>query len=109
MLEATTIALPLRTDADGAIRIGNTRVLLEIVVHAFWRGETPENIVESFPTLTLADVYAVIAYYLQNRAAVDGYMQAADADAQQMMQTIRTKTTDLGDLRTRLLSQSVGN
>jgi uncharacterized protein (DUF433 family) len=61
-----SLEIPLRTDADGAIRIGDTRVLLEIVIHAYQQGKTPQEIVDSFPSLEIEDVYAVIAYYLHN-------------------------------------------
>lgn len=74
----STINVPLRYDDDDTIRIGNTRVLLEIVIHAFRRGDTPEGIVESYATLPLDDVYAVLAYYLQNREAVDTYMRQVE-------------------------------
>jgi uncharacterized protein (DUF433 family) len=67
--------IPLRTDADGVIRIGDTRVLLELVIHAYYLGEIPEGIVESCPSLTTADVYAVIGYYLANRVEIDSYVR----------------------------------
>jgi len=62
-LDAPTMTVPLRMDKHGAIRIGKTRVLLELIIHAYYMGETPEGIVDSYPTLTIADVYAVIGYY----------------------------------------------
>lgn len=34
----------------------------------------PEQIVNDFDTLTLADVYAAISYYLQHRQEVDSYL-----------------------------------
>jgi hypothetical protein len=49
---------PLRTDADGIVRIGGIRVPLETVVSAFDRGAAAEEIVMRFPTLDLSDVYA---------------------------------------------------
>ena len=58
-------APPLRREDSGAIRVGQTRVLLELVVHAFQDGATPEAIVQGYPTLSLAEVYAVIAYALR--------------------------------------------
>lgn len=77
---ATPIAMdvPLRTDQHGKIRVGDTRVLLEMVIHAFQQGETAEGIVDSYPTLKLADVYSVLAYYLNHRADVDTYVRQAD-------------------------------
>ena len=38
-------APPLREDAAGAVRVGDSRVLLELVIHAFQDGATPETIV----------------------------------------------------------------
>jgi hypothetical protein len=54
------VAVPLRQDADGVVRVGDSRVLLELVIRAFQQGATPESIVQSYNTLKLADVYAVL-------------------------------------------------
>jgi uncharacterized protein (DUF433 family) len=64
-------SIPLRVDAAGAVRVGETRVLLDTVVTAFKLGESAEEIADDFPTLDLADVYAVIAYYLRHGSEVD--------------------------------------
>ena len=69
-----TMAIPLIETEDGVIRVGRTRVRLDTVVYAFNEGYTAEEIVTQYPALHLSDVYAVIAYYLDNRAAVDRYM-----------------------------------
>lgn len=85
MLEIpAAIGVPLRIDEHGKIRVGNTRVLLEIVIHAFERGETAEDIIDSYSTLSLADVYAVLAYYLTHRAEVDAYVRQADEAAKRI-------------------------
>ena len=52
------------TQVDGAYRITGTRVSLDSVVYAFLNGSAPESIVESFPALTLEQVYGAITYYL---------------------------------------------
>lgn len=65
--DTPTMNVPLKTDEHGAIRIGKTLVLLELVIHAYYVGETPEGIVDCYPSLKTADVYAVIGYYLANR------------------------------------------
>ena len=59
-----TVAVPLFDDGQGGLRVTGTRVLLERIVHAFEDGATPEGIVQSYDTLQLADVYAVLAWYL---------------------------------------------
>jgi uncharacterized protein (DUF433 family) len=63
-----------RMDEDGAIRAGNTRVRLDTLVGQINQGETPERIVENFPTLALADIHSALAYYLRHRAEVDAYV-----------------------------------
>ena len=70
---------PVVLDEFGAARVGSSRVLLEMVLWAYQRGETPERIVEKYPTLELADVHAVVAYYLRNREPLDEFLQEMDA------------------------------
>jgi uncharacterized protein (DUF433 family) len=75
--------VPLRTDADGVVRVGRTRVTLDTVVAAFEEGATAEEIVQQYPSLDLADVYSVIGFYLRHRSEVGAYLrqrqQQADA------------------------------
>ncbi len=52
---------PLRRDATGALRVGRSRLLLELVIHAFQDGATPEVIAQRYPSAALADIYAIIA------------------------------------------------
>ena len=54
-------APPLRKDETGTIRIGNRRILLEIVIRAFQDGASPEAIAQRYETLTLSDIYATIS------------------------------------------------
>jgi uncharacterized protein (DUF433 family) len=101
--DAPTMTVPLRTDEHGAIRIGKTRVLLELVIHAYYMGETPEGIVDSYPSLTTADVYAVIGYYLANREEIDAYMRQRDQQAEQIIRDMEANLTpEARALRTRL-------
>jgi uncharacterized protein (DUF433 family) len=101
----STLHIPLRREADGTIRIGKSRVLLEILIRTFLRGETAEGIVESYPSLGLDEVYAVIAYYLANRAEVDAYMQEVDADSKRVRADLEAKQPQLIGLRERLMKR----
>ena len=67
-------APPLREDAAGALRVGDSRVLLELVIRAFQDGATPETIVQRYSTLKLPEVYAVVAYYLRHQEEVEAYL-----------------------------------
>src|SRR4051812_12956744 len=75
---------PLYADEEGVARVVGTRVLLEIVVGAYEQGEPPEEIVDSYDTLSLSDVYAVIGYYLRHKEAVKAYFQQREIEAAQI-------------------------
>lgn len=99
------VTVPLRQDEGGAIRVGETRVLLEIVIYAFLRGQTPEDIVQSYSSLKLDDVYAVITYYLQNRAEVDAYLQQVQTESAQIRAMIEASQPPIQQIRERLLKR----
>ncbi|PSQ95702.1 MAG: hypothetical protein BRD55_08675 [Bacteroidetes bacterium SW_9_63_38] len=80
--------VPLRRDDDGAIRVGETRVLFELVVRQYRQGRTPEEIIREFPTLTLADAYGAVAYYLQHRDQVETYLRKRRQEAHQLRNTL---------------------
>src|SRR5688500_15678207 len=98
-------APPLREDAAGAVRVGDSRVLLELVIRAFQDGATPEAIVQRYSTLTLPDVYAVIAYYLRHRSEVEEYLARREQKAEEARQQIESRQGDLSEIRARLLAQ----
>ena len=100
------IAVPLFDDGQGGLRIAGTRVLLERVVHAFEDGATPEGIVQSYDTLQLADVYAVLAWYLRHKADVDVYLRSRTVEAETIRQKIEAGQPDRAQLRARLTARA---
>ena len=96
--------IPLRKDADGNWRVGNTRVLLDLVIHAFNTGRTPEEIVQSYDTLGLEEVYSVIVYYLAHRDEIDTYLQQRENEADLLWKEIKNRP-DYSDFRNRLLAR----
>lgn len=96
--------VPLETTSDGGIRVGGTRVSLDSVIFAFKEGSTPEEIVQQYPTLGLADVYAVISYYLQHPDEVEEYLAARRQRAQELRQEIESRFDPHG-IRERLLAR----
>jgi uncharacterized protein (DUF433 family) len=98
-------APPLREDGVGALRVGDSRVLLELVIRAFQDGATPETIVQRYSTLALSDVYGVIAYYLRHRSEVDGYLARREQQAEESRQRIESQQGDLSEIRARLLAK----
>jgi uncharacterized protein (DUF433 family) len=89
------IDVPLRTDEDGEIRVGNTRVTLMTIVGCYKRGDTPEEIHEAFSAVALADVYTVIAYYLNHRQEVDDYIRHTEANAERLRQELEANNAKL--------------
>lgn len=97
---------PIRKDETGAIiRVGNSRVLLEMVIHAFQDGESPETIADNYSSLTLSDVYGTIAYYLRHQDSVEAYLNQREQLAESVKQRIMAIQPDLSHIRSRLLSQ----
>jgi uncharacterized protein (DUF433 family) len=58
----------------GTFHLTGSRVTLDSIVFEFLRGESPEAIARSFPSLTLEQVYGAITYYLANRTDIDAYL-----------------------------------
>jgi uncharacterized protein (DUF433 family) len=75
---------------NDAYWVAGTRISLDSVVYAFRSGLSPESIVQSFPLLTLEQVYGAIAFYLANRADIDAYLAAEEAAFDAMPQPLQT-------------------
>ena len=71
--------------------ISRTRVSLDSIVYAFWRGQTAESIAQSFPVLTLEQVYGALTFYLANRSSIDAYLKEAEAEFEALRQASREK------------------
>ncbi len=80
--------LPLRVDDSGAIRVGQSRVSLDVLLQ-YWRmGMKPEEIARGLDTLTLADVHGALAYYFRHQAEMDTYLRQREEEAEQLRQQI---------------------
>jgi uncharacterized protein (DUF433 family) len=105
-LEPETV--PLTRMPDGVIRVGGTRVPLDTVIYAFRDGATAETIIDRYPVLNLADVYATIAYYLRHTAETDAYLTEQERAAA----TIRAENERRfppDSVRARLLSRKTSD
>jgi len=74
---------------NGGYFIAGTRVSLDSVVYAFLRGESPEGIAESFPTLGLEQIFGALAYYMANREIVDQYLREGQQEFEALRQQAR--------------------
>ncbi len=73
-------------DQVEAYRIGDTRVLLDSVVHSWLQGDPPETIADNFPVLTLEEVYGAIAFYFANQEMVDEYLRQSETQVEKLKQ-----------------------
>ena len=74
-------------DLGGVIRVGTSRISLDLVVEQYEHGMTPEDMIRAYDTLQLADVHDAIAYYLRHREEVKAYLKRRTAEAE----TLRVK------------------
>jgi len=82
-------------------------VTLDSIIAGFRGGATAEEIAQRFPTLPLADVYQVIAHYLNHTDAVDAYLSERQVESTALKGEIETRFDPIG-LRARLLARRTG-
>ncbi len=103
-----TITVPLAITDEGTIRIKGSRVSLDSVVHHFKLGATAEQIVQSFPSLNLGDVYSTIAYYLTHHEEIEKYLRQQEAEADVLQEKLESSPDykkEIAELRIRMLDQ----
>jgi uncharacterized protein (DUF433 family) len=100
----TTAIVPLFTDPHGAIRVRGTRVTLDTIVTAFSAGATAEEIAQKFPAVALADVYQIIAHYLNHAAEIEAYLSQRRTEAAVLRGEVEKRFDPIG-VRARLLAR----
>ena len=74
---------------EGAYRVAGSRVSLDR------EGLSPESIAETFPALTLEQVYGAIAFYLANQQMVDDYLHEGEKLSSALQTESRERNADL--------------
>lgn len=93
MFLETTQSVPLFLSKDGTIRVKGTRLPVDRIIYLHNQGEIPESIFESFPSdaYSIADIYAIIAYYLSNKEKFDKYLAEREKEAQRIREEIESR------------------
>lgn len=86
---------------DGEVRLVGHRIGLHHVVREYDEGEQAEAIALRFPSLTLGQVFKVLAFYVEHREAVDAYMAQYDHELEKQRAQYPAQMT-LAMLRQRL-------
>lgn len=102
MVVLRTDPMPLRVDETGTIRVGPTRVSLDILLADYIGGMSPEEIVRQLDTLTLADIHGAIAYYLRHRDEIDEYLRQRREQADILRQEIEATQPERANLKATL-------
>ena len=103
-LVITTTPVPLETNSYGVVHVSGSRVTLDTIVAAFWQGATAEEIVQQYPPLDLADVYAIIGWYLRHRDEVASYLREREEQAAAIRREVERRFPPHG-IRERLLAR----
>jgi len=64
----------------GRIRIDGTRLTVHQIATCYQQGLTPEEIRDQYPNVSLAQVYAALAYYHANRDEIERDIESESAD-----------------------------
>jgi uncharacterized protein (DUF433 family) len=86
------------------VRVVGSRVTLDTIVAAFDDGASAEEIMLDFPSLHLADIYAIIAYYLTHESEVEAYLHERERQAEEVRKMVQARFDQRG-LRERLLAR----
>jgi len=103
-----TLTVPFTITEFGTIRIADSRVSLDSVVHNYKLGATAEQIAYSFPSLKLQDIHLAIAYYLTHRDEIEEYMRQQKAESEALLQQLESDPEYLkrsSELRDRILAR----
>lgn len=90
LLKITQTA-PLNQDSEGTIRLTGSRVTLDTLVASHRNGNTPEQIQEGFPSLSVAQIKGAIAWYLKHQAEVEEYLKEREVEAQSTRREIESR------------------
>ena len=96
----------LTEHAYGSIRVTGHRIDLLHLVHYYNEGDTAEMLQMRFPTLSLALIHKVIAFYLENRAEVDAYVARCEEEMERQRAAAPRVGPSLAELQRRMQEKS---
>jgi uncharacterized protein (DUF433 family) len=94
----------LTRDQYGYIHLTGHRIGLRHVVELYREGYPPEMLQDHYPTLPLALIHKVIAFYLENQSEVDAYVKASQEAVEQRAAAPQTGP-DAAELHRRMEAQ----
>jgi uncharacterized protein (DUF433 family) len=80
LTDISTLIVQTPEVCGGRPRIAGHRITVQNIAINFNAGMKPEDILSEKPYLTLAEVYAALAYYYANQSVIDAAIAAEDAE-----------------------------
>jgi uncharacterized protein (DUF433 family) len=84
--------------------VPGTRMSLDVLVADFKQGKTPESVHHAYQSVALADVCAILSYYLRHRAEVETYLADQERDGAAIRDMVEATDPPEG-IRARLLAR----
>ena len=73
---------------NGGYYVHGTRIGLDVIVHQFQEGKSPEAILQEYPSIgSLTKVYGAITFILEHQDAVEAYLRDQDRLWEELKQT----------------------
>jgi uncharacterized protein (DUF433 family) len=94
--------VPLVQLENGAIRVRDSRVTLETIVHRTQMGNTVDDIHDGFPTVSVSQIKQILVWYEDNKAEADEYLREVEAECEALRQWVETQP-GYKELREKLL------
>ena len=91
----------LTQDTDGFVHVTGHRVGLQHLIHYYQEGFSPEMLACEYPAVSLAEIHKVIAFYLENRVDVEGYITDCESQMDEHRRSTETGPS-IAELRQRL-------
>jgi len=95
----------LHVDEKGSIRLGHSRVSLDVVVADYRGGLTADEIARRYPTVSLAAVHGALAYYLQCPDEVEAYLRRRLEEAEALRKQAEAGQPSNAELKAALLAR----
>jgi uncharacterized protein (DUF433 family) len=83
--------VPLVQLENGAVRVRDSRVTLETIVHRTQVGDTIEDIHSGFPTVSVSQINDILAWYHDNKPEADEYLQQVEEEEEKLRQWIESQ------------------
>src|SRR5215213_3204636 len=80
--------VPLVQLENGAIRVRDSRVTLDTIVHRMEMGNSVQRIHRGFPTVSVTQIKEILAWYFENKVEADEYLREQEAIGEEIRKSI---------------------